>query len=95
MSTSANTAVKNTNDPSSRLAILQSGYRSFVGSVRVPIPADTKWLLEIVCSHGAPHQLKHGATIYDQADSYLKSFVWKHQNSLNKQRQDWVKSMKT
>jgi hypothetical protein len=45
------------NDINSRLAILQSGYRNFVSTIKIPIAADTKWLLEVVCLHAQPMPL--------------------------------------
>ena len=87
--------VKAKNDINSRLAILQSGYRSFVSTIKIPVSADTKWLLEVVCLHSQPEPVTQDATIYDKADNFLKSFLWQHQLNLNKQRQDWIQSLKT
>lgn len=81
-------------DINSRLAILQSGYRNFVSSIKIPISPDTKWLIELACIHTQPAEIDKNANIFDKADNFLKSFLWKHQQNMNKQRQDWVQSMK-
>lgn len=81
-------------DINSRLAILQSGYRNFVSSIKIPISPDTKWLIELVCIHTQPAETDKNVSIFDKADNFLKSFLWTHQQNMNKQRQDWVQSMK-
>jgi hypothetical protein len=91
----SNPQQKAKNDVASRLAILQSGYRSFVSTIKIPIAADTKWLLEVVCLHAQPEPLNANATIYDKADNFLRSFIWQHQLNMNKQRQDWIQSLKS
>ncbi|MEM1312247.1 MAG: hypothetical protein AAGF07_02170 [Patescibacteria group bacterium] len=85
---------KSKSDVASRLAILQSGYRNFVSTIRLPIAADTKWLLEVVCLHSQPNQIPASASIYDKADNFLKSYLWQHQLNMNKQRKDWIQSLK-
>jgi hypothetical protein len=82
------------NDVQKRINILQSGFRNFVGGVKIPISADTKWLLEVVCLNSQPQPLAQNAGIFDQAQAFLESFLWTHQVKINKNKQDWIASMK-
>lgn len=83
-----------TKDVQKRMGILQSGFRNFVGGVKIPISADTKWLLEVVCLNTLPEPLPANASIFQQAKSYLEGFLWSHQSKINKNKQEWIASMK-
>ena len=82
-------------DVQKRMSILQSGFRNFVGGVKIPISADTKWLLEVVCINYQPEASTQGESIFVQAKSYLEGFLWNHQAKINKNKQEWIASMKS
>ncbi|MEI6728270.1 MAG: hypothetical protein WCK98_01375 [bacterium] len=82
-------------DVQKRMNILQSGFRNFVGGVKIPISADSKWLLEVVCLNSQPEPLTQAASLFDQAKSYLEGFLWNHQARINKNKQEWIASMKS
>ena len=84
----------NSDDVQKRIGILQSGYRNFVGGVKIPISADTRWLLEVACLNAQPSQLEN-ATILHQAKSFLEVFLWKHQTKINISKQEWIAKMKS
>ena len=88
-------ASKTNSAPNGRLNILQSGFRSFVGGVKLPISSDTKWLLEAVCLDNIPVPIAQEATILDQTKYFLEGFLWQHQSQINQNRQQWIASMKS
>jgi hypothetical protein len=88
-------ATKPKTDAKSRLNILQSGFRNFVGGVKIPISSDTRWLLEVVCLETSPISPVQTAPILEQTDYFLKNFLWHHQSQINHNREQWIASMKS
>lgn len=81
-------------DPSTRLNLLQSGFRNFVGRVKLPISSDTRWLLEAVCLEKLPAAITKEAPILDQTQYFLEGFLWQHQSQINTNRGEWLARMK-
>jgi|GEM_PF-3579019 len=81
-------------DSSARLNLLQSGFRNFVGGVKLPISSDTRWLLEAVCLDKIPTSVTAQAPILEQTQYFLEGFLWQHQSQINTNRQEWLARMK-
>jgi hypothetical protein len=77
-----------------RLVVLRSGSRVFVSTVKIPVSPETNWLLTAVCLNVAPQPIAQGSSIEDQADYFLVDYVWKYQQQVNKNKQDWLKTMR-
>ena len=82
------------NNARKRINILQSGFRNFVGGVKIPLSADSKWLLEAVCIDQEPQQPALNADIFLQAQFFLDNILWKHQEVINDNKQKWISTMK-
>ena len=84
--TSATTSVT-TLSPSE---FLKSGFRMYVSNIRIPIPLDSKWVLESVCVQGLIPATSSG-NIYEQAYSYLQNYLFQNQTNITKNKQEWLK----
>jgi len=69
---------------------LKSGFRMYVSNIRIPIPLESKWVLESVCVQGA-QELTTGNNIFDQAYIYLQNYLYQNQTNITQNKQDWLK----
>jgi sarcosine oxidase gamma subunit len=76
------------------LAYLKSGFRIYVTNVKLPLSADTKWILETVCIHDLkPENLNtenSSKTIYSKAQVYIHNHLYNLQENINQNRESWL-----
>lgn len=81
-----------------RLQLMKSGFKTFVSSIKIPMSAETKWTLEVVCLNNQPPVLNveqnSNLPITSQAKNYLQNYLWDMQNNINQNKQVWISAMK-
>ena len=81
-----------------RLQLMKSGFKTFVSSIKVPMSAETKWTLEVVCLNNQPLvldiQQEPNLPITAQAKNYLQNHLWDIQVNINQNKQVWLSAMK-
>jgi hypothetical protein len=76
-----------------RIKLLKSGFKAYVNPIKLPISAETKWMLEIVCINDKPAFVEP-QNIYQQANNYLVDQLYQTQDNITKNKQDWINLMK-
>jgi hypothetical protein len=80
-----------------RLQLMKSGFKTFVSSIKIPMSAETKWTLEIVCLNNKPlnpEDSNDSLPITYQAKNYLQNHLWSIQSNINQNKQIWLNAMK-
>jgi hypothetical protein len=81
-----------------RLQLMKSGFKTFVSSIKIPMSAETKWTLEIVCLNNKVTDLdaqqNPNPPITLQAKNYLQNHLWNIQTNINQNKQTWLSAMK-
>jgi hypothetical protein len=83
-----------TDQTQQRLDLLKSGFKAYVNPVKLPISAETKWMLEIVCLNEQPNPAQP-KTVFDQARGYLKDQLFQMQTNITQNKQNWINLMKS
>jgi hypothetical protein len=85
-------------DISSRLDFLKNGFKTYVVSGRLPMSAETKWTLEVVCINEDPqipeNYLQMNIPSTDKARLYITNYLWSVANNININKQKWIDIMK-
>jgi hypothetical protein len=77
-----------------RLQLLKGGFKQFVNSNRLPMSAETKWTLEIVCLNTAPTAITNSDSVLEKANFYIEDWIYKLQTNITSNKQQWIAAMK-
>lgn len=92
------TGLKPKVDISTRLAFLKNGFKTYVVSGKLPMSAETKWTIEVVCINEDPqipeNYLKMDLPPNSKASLYITNYLWSVANNININKQNWVDIMK-
>lgn len=85
-----------TSTTGNRLQILKNGFKTYISSFKLPMSAETKWMLEIVCLNENPESTLESADtpVTQQAKTYIQGYLWNLQSSINTNKQSWINAMK-
>ncbi len=77
-----------------KLQLIKQGFKSYVTPVRIPLSAESKWTLEIVCLNQPPATLPESPSITQKARAYIQNQLFQTQTEIDKNKQDWINTLK-
>jgi c-di-GMP-binding flagellar brake protein YcgR len=81
-------------DDSDKKKKLKQGFTKYITKLRVPLPKESQFALDLVSINEEPVADPNNHSIYYKAYKYTEKYLWNAQAKFNKDRQEWIDEAK-